>query len=104
MLVDVNDAVYNRFSTICDTIGENPKDKLSELMEMFSGRYCDENGKFIPKKAILYGYPNTLGKRVEMGECLVLNKITVFGVKYYSIFHDGMLLKVPIESVDFVDK
>ena len=103
MKVEINDFLYDRFCSVCETLEENPNEKIEELIRDFVKKYFDNEGNFTPKKAILFDSAFSNKEQRERGVCLVLNKIRMFGVPYYVVLYDKQIMKVPAVSVKILN-
>ena len=102
MLVSIDDKLYNRLFAICEMAGQNPTEIVNKQVELHVNMFCDEHGNFNPIETTFYDYDNyKMENLVEQGKCYVLAEVTVLGNKYYKIFHNGLLMKVPTDRIKF---
>ena len=88
-----------KLDKICQTLGTTKETVVISYLAKFVDKYCDANGEFSPKEAVLY---SNFGKKQErLGKCYVIEEVFVVGGPYYRILYHGDLMSVPKHCISF---
>ena len=111
ILVELSDALNEKLNGICEMTGQDKGSVAATLLQDFAHQYCDGDGNFTPRKAKLMEseyelqYRRNCGEvnveRRVVGECFILDEVNMMGAPYYKIFHDGKLMKIPQNCIEF---
>lgn len=93
--VFIDDKWVKKLDAVCQMLGTTKERITISMLVQFMEKYCDANGNFSPKEAVLYQNVEIDGERKEIGKCFVLDEITMLGQPYYKVLHHGSLMKVP---------
>jgi len=101
--VELDKEFEEKLDAICEMVGTNKGKIVVDALYSFFNQYCDGNGNFSPRKAILFETKRVDGTQKEMGICQVLDECIVMGESYYKLFFDGKIIKAPQSCVKIFD-
>lgn len=100
--IELEPDFVEKLDAICEMLKTDKDRVIHTALTTFVSLYCDSNGNFNPKKAVILGNTRPDGSRRKLGVGYVLDEFIKSGIPYVRVFFDGHIVKVPQYCIQFI--